>query len=152
MSVRQFRMLEDEKHFRVWKTGPSYIMFEGSIQGAHKKVQILNKVRPKNLSYDVGLALWCMRRERKNWHHASCELVPSCHCNKYLRNLKEGRTGNMLSSGREFNYHGENKEGIYFGSWFQSCCYKPLKVTLDGKGHFAKKAAHLLVSGKQHLL
>lgn len=130
MPVRQYRMLEDEKHCRVWKTGPSYIMFEGSVQRAYGKVQILTKVWPKNLSYDMGLALWCVHRERKkNWHHASYELVPSCHCNKYLRSLKEGRAGSVLSSGREFDYHGENKEGIYFGSWFQSCCFKPLKIT-----------------------
>lgn len=43
MPVHQFRMLEDEKHFRVWKIGPSYIMFEGSVQRAYK-VQILTKV------------------------------------------------------------------------------------------------------------
>lgn len=121
---------EDEKHCRIWKTGPSYIMFEGRVQRAYGKVKILTKVWPKNLSYDMGLALWYVRRERKkNWHHASYELVPSCHCNKYPRSLMEGRAGNVLSSGREFDYRGENKERIYFGSWFQSCCFKPLKIT-----------------------
>lgn len=80
MPVHQFRMLEAEKHFRVWKTGPSYIMFEGSVQRAYEKVQILTKVWPKNLSYDMDLALWCVSRERKkNWHHTCYELVSSCH-------------------------------------------------------------------------